>query len=163
MGFPLWFVVLIRRPRDGRVRSWSEEGEETPRSALPCAWSTALLSIKFVVADSVLRDQVTPAEEIHARWVIFLFRSWTEVGVTGSEHRRLLMEQTTWGRPALLHAVDRASLDSSPAGYCALLPWWWIPARHRHAVHWASPLVAGFFQFQAWLLNVAASPLRECY
>lgn len=43
-----------------------------------------------------------------------------------------------------------------------LLPWWWIPPCH-HAVHWASPSVAGFFQFQVWLLNVAASPLWKCY
>lgn len=30
------------------------------------------------------------------------------------------MEQTTGGRPALLHTVDRPGLDSSPTGYCAL-------------------------------------------
>lgn len=30
------------------------------------------------------------------------------------------MEQTTGGRPALLHTVDRSGLDSSPTGYCAL-------------------------------------------
>lgn len=43
-----------------------------------------------------------------------------------------------------------------------LLPWWRIPPCH-HAVHRASPSVAGFFQFQVWLLQVAASPLWERY
>lgn len=71
VAIPLWFVVLIWRPGDGRVRSWSEGDEETLRSALPRAWSTALFSIKFVVADPVLRDQATPAEEIHTWRIIW--------------------------------------------------------------------------------------------
>ena len=49
-----------------------------------------------------------------------LGRSWTEVGVTGPQHRRLLPQQTTRGRPALLDTVDRARLHPSATGHGAL-------------------------------------------
>lgn len=49
-----------------------------------------------------------------------LGRSWTEVGVTGPQHWRLLPQQATRGRPALLDAVDRACLHPSATGNGAL-------------------------------------------
>lgn len=49
-----------------------------------------------------------------------LGRSWTEVGVTGPQHWRLLPQQATRRRPALLDAVDRACLHPSATGNGAL-------------------------------------------
>lgn len=46
-----------------------------------------------------------------------------------------------------------------------LLPWWWVPSS-CHTVprmSWTGPSVAGFFQVQVWLLNVAAPSLWESY
>lgn len=53
----------------GKVLVWG--GCRVSGSALLCAWPTTLFSVKFVVADPMLRDQMTPAEEINTGWIIW--------------------------------------------------------------------------------------------
>ena len=41
------------------------------RSALPGACLAALLAVEFVVADAVLRNKMTPAEEVYTGWILY--------------------------------------------------------------------------------------------
>lgn len=47
-----------------------ERQHELIKSILPCARFTALLAIKFMIADTMLRNQVAPSEEVHTRRIV---------------------------------------------------------------------------------------------
>lgn len=54
----------------GETRAGSHRGGRGDQSALPGAGLAALFTIELVVADTMLRNEVAPPEEIHTGWVL---------------------------------------------------------------------------------------------
>ena len=72
--------VLQRSALDGKraglsggceVRPWPCRDGRALRSALPGACLAALLAVEFVVADAMLRNKMTPAEEVYTGWILY--------------------------------------------------------------------------------------------
>lgn len=53
-----------------KIEPWPWTTGVSPSSVLPRAGLAALFPVKFVIADTVLRNQVAPAEEIYAGWIL---------------------------------------------------------------------------------------------